>query len=125
MSRVRTRFRGSVAYYQVMSELLRAAQHRGVTTYQEIAWIMGLPCNNNFMNAATGQILGEISEDEVLAGRAMLGAVAVGVGGKPSPAFYGLARELGRLGNDTEEEQFWAAELHQVYEAWRRPSPER
>jgi hypothetical protein len=108
-----------------MTELLRAARYRGVTTYQEIAWIMGLPSNNGFMNAATGQILDEISEDEVLAGRPMLAAVAVGVGGKPSTAFYDLARELGRLGYGQDESQFWVDELTSVYEAWRHPSPER
>ena len=125
MKRVGTRFRGTVAYYHVMTELLRAAQYRGVITYQEVAWIMGLPSNNGFMNAATGQILGEISEDEVLAGRPMLGAVAVGIGGRPSPAFYGLARDLGRLGYGRDEVQFWRDELDGVYEAWCRPAPER
>ena len=125
MSKVGTRFRGTVAYYQVMTELLHAAHYRGVTTYQEIAWIMGLPSNNGFMNAATEQILGEISEDEVLAGRPMLGAVAVGVGGTPGAAFYRLARDLGRLHYGADEGRFWMNELETVYEAWRRPSPER
>jgi hypothetical protein len=124
MRKICTRFRGTVAYYQVLMELLRAAQYRGVTTYQEIAWIMGLQSNNGFMNAATGHILGEISEDEVHAGRPLLAAVAVGVGGRPSPAFYGLARDLGRLGYDEDEAQFWRDELASVYEAWRRPSPD-
>lgn len=76
------------------------------------------------MGAETGHILGEISEDEVLAGRPMLGAAAVGVSGKPGPGFYGLAKDLDRLGKGQGEEAFWSQELEAVYGAWRRPLPE-
>lgn len=121
--KVNAKYRGTPKYFHVMAELVRAAQYRGMTTYQDIAVIMGLPQRGNLMGKETGHILGEIAEDEVLAGRPMLSAVAVSASGKPGPGFYGLARDLGRLGGGQEEESFWAEELQRVYEAWRRPLP--
>jgi hypothetical protein len=63
----------------MLAELVRAAQYRGITTYQDIAVIMGLPIIGSHMGLETGQILGEISEDEVNVGRPMLSAIAVNV----------------------------------------------
>jgi hypothetical protein len=114
------RYRGTPLYYHVHAELVRAAQYRGLTTYQDIAMIMELPLSGSHMGSETGHILGEIVEDEVQAGRPMLSAVAVGVSGKPGPGFFGLARDLGRL-VDQDEAIFWAAERDRVYDAWRRP----
>ena len=37
------KYRGTTLYFHVLAELVRAAQYRGVTTYQDIAVIMGLP----------------------------------------------------------------------------------
>jgi hypothetical protein len=76
------------------------------------------------MGRETGQILGEIAEDEVLANRPMLSSVAVGVSGKPGPGFYTLARDLKRLAAGEDEAGFWEKECHAAYEAWRRPLPE-
>lgn len=107
-----------------MAELVRAAQYRGITTYQDIAVIMGLPQKGAYMGAETGHILGEISEDEFRSGRPMLSAVAVGVNGKPGPGFYTLARDLGLLTPTQSEIEFWAAQREAVYQAWKRPLPE-
>lgn len=96
MSVVRNKYRGTTKYFHVLAELVRAAQYRGRTTYQDIALLMGLPQKGSYMGKEVGQILGEISEDEVRAGRPMLSAVAVGVNGKAGPGFFGLARELAR-----------------------------
>jgi hypothetical protein len=90
-----------------MAKLVRAAQYRGLTTYQDIAVIMGLPVSGSHMGKETGHILGEISEDEVLSKRPMLSGVAVGVSGKPGPGFYGLAREIGLLKAGEDEISFW------------------
>lgn len=70
-----------------------------------------------------GQMLGEISEDEVHAGRPMLSAVVVGVSGKPGPGFFGLAGDLGRLSDGGDQQAFWEQERDAVYDAWRRPFP--
>ena len=85
--------------------------------------LMGLPVSGSYMGSATGQILGEISEDEVRAGRPMLSAVAVGVSGKPGPGFYTLAHQLGFLATADEDLEFWNRERDAVYRAWRRPLP--
>lgn len=106
-----------------MAELVRAAQYRGLTTYQDIAVIMGLPQKGSMMGKETGWILGEISEDEVSAGRSMLSAVAVGVSGKPGPGFYALAHTLGRLRSDAEDLSYWEMERQAAYAAWKRPLP--
>lgn len=124
MSVVQDKYRGTPQYVRVLAELVRAAEHRGVTTYQDIAVIMGLPLRGSHMGRETGLILGEISEDEVRAGRPMLSAVAVGVNGKPGSGFFSLARELGRLTSNNDELEFWQAERLAAYEAWRRPLPE-
>lgn len=124
MSVVKDRYRGTTKYVHVLGEMVRAAQYRGVTSYQDLAVIMGLPLKGSYMGAEVGHVLGEISEDEVAAGRPMLSAVAVGVNGKPGPGFYALARDLGRLPEGADEETFWRTERHAVYDAWRRPLPE-
>jgi hypothetical protein len=120
---VADKYRGTTNYNRVLAELVRAAEYRGVTTYQDIAVIMGLPLQGAFMGRETGHILGEISEDEVKAGRPMLSAVAVSVvTGKAGPGFFALAKELGRFGGDpAEKETFWHQELQAVYDTWKRP----
>lgn len=123
MSVVNDKYRGSPQYIRVLAELVRAAEHRGVTTYRDIAVIMGLPLQGSHMGREVGHVLGEVCEDEVRADRPMLSAVAVGVNGKPGPGFFSLARELGRLTSDGDESDFWEADRLAVYEAWRRPLP--
>ena len=117
------KYRGTSTYFHVLAELVRAAQYRGLTTYQDIALLMGLPLAGNYMGKEVGLILGEISEDEVRAGRPMLSSVAVGVNGKGGSGFFGLARELGRLDQNEDETVFWKDELLAAYSAWRRPLP--
>ncbi len=120
---VQNKYRGTTMYYEVHSELVRAAQYRGLTTYQDLAVIMALPLSGSHMGSETGHVLGEIVEDEVGSGRPMLSAVAVGVSGKLGPGFFGLARHLGKLREGEDEQAFWEAERNRVYEAWRRPLP--
>lgn len=115
------KYRGTPIYHHVMSELVRAAQYRGVTTYQDLAVIMGLALSGSHMGKETGQVLGEIAEDEHLADRPMLSAVAVGVSGKPGPGFYSLAHQLGCIKSAAEDLPFWRQQLDLVHETWRRP----
>ena len=115
------KYRGTTTYFHLHGELVRAAQYRGLTTYQDLALIMALPLTGAYMGSETGHILGEICEDEVQAGRPMLSAVAVGVSGKPGPGFFSLARDLGQLRQGDQEVAFWEEELERVYAAWKRP----
>jgi hypothetical protein len=122
MAIMKNKYRGTTAYIRVLAELVHAAEYRGVTTYQNLAVIMGLPLQGAYMGKETGQILGEICEDEVNAGRPLLTAVAIGVSGKPGPGFYSLAREFGKFsGPPSDERAFWEEELKSVYETWKRP----
>jgi alkylated DNA nucleotide flippase Atl1 len=123
MSIVQDKYRKTTTYFHVLAELVRAAQYRGLTTYQDIAVIMGITVTGNHMAKQTGKILGEISEDEVRAGRPMLSAVAVSVQGYPSKGFYVLARELGLLKSGQDERKFWEQQREAVYAAWKRPLP--
>jgi len=123
MKHVKDKYRGKTVYFHVLAELVRAAQYRGSTTYQDIAVIMGLPVTGSHMGKETGQILGEISENEVAAGRPMLSSVAVGINGKPGSGFFALARDLDLLQRGEDETVFWQRQREATYQAWRRPLP--
>jgi len=123
MDIVKDRYRGTTDYLRVTAELIHATEYRGVTTYQDIAVIIGLPLKGSHMGAEVGHILGEISEDEVKAGRPMLSAVVVGVSGKPGSGFFSLAKELGRLSDSDDPNTFWEKERDAAYEAWQRSLP--
>jgi hypothetical protein len=51
MSIVANKYRGSTKYFRVHGELVRAAQYRGVTTYQDVARILALPITGSHMGA--------------------------------------------------------------------------
>lgn len=75
-------YKGTIAYYLVYAELIRAARYHGVTTYQAVAQIMGLAMTGSYMGKQTGVMLGEISEEEAATGRPMLSTVCVGAEGE-------------------------------------------
>ena len=122
MGTTTSRYRGSKEYLLVYAELFQAARYRGLTTYQAVAQIMGLPLTGNHMGKEVGQIIGEISQDEVQNGRPMLSALVVGTSGVPGDGFYTWAKELGRLTDDSKEARavFWESEKQAVYTAWKR-----
>ncbi len=119
---VSDKYRGSKEYLLVYCELIRAARYQGVTTYQAIAELMGLPLKGSYMGKEIGKILGEISEDELNQGRPMLSAIAVGVSGSPGPGFFSLAREFAKLQDSSKEAElgFWEDEKAAVYATWQR-----
>lgn len=122
MTELKPKYRGTREYLLVYAELINAARYRGTITYQEVALLMGLPLTGSYMGSETGNMLGEISEDEVKCGRPMLSAIAVTNSGKPGGGFYNWAQDLGRLKDDSEEakKKFWDAEKRAVYETWRK-----
>ena len=115
-------YRGSKEYLLIYSELIRAAQHHGIVTYQELADLVGLPLQGNYMGKELGHYTGEISREESEHGRPMLSAIVVGSSGKPGGGFFVLAKELGKLTSDDPAEQnaFWEAEKRAVYETWKK-----
>lgn len=122
MEDIKKSYFGSTDYLLVYSELITSARYRGVATYQAIAQLLGLPLYGSHMGREIGQVVGEISENEIKQGRPMLSAICVGVSGLPGPGFYGFARALGRLKSSNREDElkFWKNERDAVYDAWAR-----
>ena len=118
-----SKYRGTQDYIRLLTDLVTAAQYRGTTTYQHIATIMGLPTSGNYMGRAVGQILNEISEDEVQRGRPMLSAVVINTDGRPGAGFYDAAVKFGRAPANADE-AFWNQERAAVHDAWKRPLPQ-
>ncbi|MCB8945211.1 MAG: hypothetical protein H6658_15805 [Ardenticatenaceae bacterium] len=116
------KYYGSVEYHLVYCELIRAAQYGGLTTYQAVAQIMGLPLQGSHMGREVGIMLGEISENELAQERPMLSAIVVGVSGVPGPGFAAIARQLGKLDSEdkADEMAFWEREKTAVYQTWAR-----
>jgi hypothetical protein len=52
----------------------------------------------------------------------MLSSIAVGVDGSPGDGFFGLAKTLGKLTSDGQEDQhrFWEDEVKKVYSLWKQ-----
>ena len=122
MAVVASKYRGTTDYIRVLAELVHAAEYRGVTTYQDLAVIMGLPLRGSHMGKQTGQVLGEISR-----GRGKCRAADAQCGCRFSKRegrarIFALARDLGRFsGAAADEESFWRQELQAAYDTWKRP----
>jgi len=115
------KYRGSKHYHLVYCALINAARRWTVVTYKDIAEVMGLPTTGSYMGAETGRMLGVISEDEFNHERPLLSAVAVSsVTNAPGEGFFGWAKDLGRLKDESKEgkRRFWEEEKAAVYEVW-------
>jgi hypothetical protein len=123
MGSVKNKYRGTTTYVHVLAELVRAAQYRATTPYQDIAVIMGLPVKGLIWALRRGRF-SERSRKTRFAWGPMLSAVAVNVQGKAGPGFYSLAKDFGRIRAGEDKGRFWDREVQAVYAAWRRPLPE-
>jgi hypothetical protein len=112
--------KNSINYFICYSLLINAAQHRGFTTYQEIAQAIGMETSGNHMGQVVSKLLELVSRNEVEHDRPMLSAVAVGVDGIPGDGFYKLAKDLELLEDDQDKTSFWQAENKKVYEIWKK-----
>jgi hypothetical protein len=114
-----SKYRGRPEYQLVGKELRFAARRRQELTYRQVASMIGVPPRGHHMAREVGQVLREISEDEHIAGRPMLSAIAVSERWwMPSYGFFSLARELGRLSGTQPELDFWIAEERRVFATW-------
>jgi hypothetical protein len=120
MTVVKTKYRGKKGYFVVLAELLAAARHRGLVTYQEVAKLIGFPLTGSYMGAEIGNLLGELSEDQHDLGFPMLSAIVVTNSGLPGPGFFNCASRLGRYSGATPDDEmaFWKAEVVAVHAAW-------
>ena len=72
MSVVTDKYRGTTKYFHAFAELVRAAQDRRPDDLPGHRLLMDLLQSGSHMGKEVGRLLGEISEDEVRAGRRML-----------------------------------------------------
>jgi hypothetical protein len=122
MHLVDTKYRGSKEYALTYAALITTARMRGMLTYAGIAHLTGLPDTGNAMAREVGRLVGEISEDEVAAGRPMLSALVVEKDkGMPGKGFFKLARFLKRLHgtSTTDKKNFVSKEKAELYEVWK------
>ncbi len=96
-----------------------ARSRKGTITYDELPRLI-TAIHLEPSSLAVRELVDEISFEEDMAGRGMLGAVVVhqGVGGLPSQHFFTLAKGLGR--NTIDQDRFWKSELATVQNVWKR-----
>ncbi|MDL1917533.1 hypothetical protein FBR00_16475 [Anaerolineae bacterium CFX4] len=112
----------TVEYHLIYGALIAAARHRGTVTYQELAQTVGLPVTGNYMGRQIGELLGAVSQNEVINGRPMLSAVAVTSSGSAGGGFFTLARELGLLNSshEADERKFLEDQQRKCYAIWKQ-----
>lgn len=111
----------------IYAELVTAARHKGVVSYQDIAKLIGLPLTGSYMGHTIGAYVGAISQNEARHQRPLLSAIVVGINGVPGEGFFELARQCGKLKGNTqaEEEAFWQHERTDIYETWKTIFPKK
>jgi hypothetical protein len=118
------RYRGTPEYTRARNLMIFIARQGTVVEYfPQIAEILGIAPHDSgdHIPQQIGQLCGEISEDEFLAGRPLLSAVAMNRNGLPGPGFFKLATALRQFhggGNDAETE-YWLAEHARVCDYWQ------
>jgi hypothetical protein len=120
MTTIGSKYRGTKQFLRVYSRLISAAEKREFVYYEEVAAILGIREPGHHMAREVGQVLGEISEDEVRLQRPMLSSVAVASRGEPGEGFFKLAKRLGKVGEGDDDAgvAFWRRELEEVYREW-------
>lgn len=104
----------------VYAELIQAARYRGLTTYQRLAHILGLPVTGNRLGQECSRILEHIARLEESAGRPMLTALCVTTEDLPSSGFWPLVEEFRgmKMEGTVERRKFWQEERERIYTAW-------
>lgn len=104
---------------EIYEELQRVAREQDVTTYEPIAQLADLDMRRQEDRNEIGRLLGEISTYEHEQGRPLLSAVVhLQEQNRPGVGFFTLARQLGLLQADGDEDAFWNDEVRRVWQAW-------
>ena len=107
----------------IHGRLVRLAQVRRTTTFDEIAAMVGIDARGRLSPSRTMKALSEISTYEHSRARPMLSVIVLHREGRsPGPEFFALARSLGRYSGDDEasERKFLETETQSVWDQWRR-----
>ena len=103
----------------IYEQLQQVARERGIIHYGPVAQMADLDMSQQADRTEIGRILGEISEHEHEAGRPLISAVVIlKDANKPGPGFFTLARNLGLIQPDEDDDAFWNAELQRVWDEW-------
>lgn len=101
-------------------ELERIAEGQGLVTYSDLARRLGLEMDDGAQRRFLATLLGELSRDEVAAGRPMLSSVVVQYeGGTPGAGFLELGRELGRVEPGEDADLFAFREMRATWSQWK------
>ena len=111
-----------MAIHQAIYKRLKECARRGeLINYSEIAPLADLNMEKQADRTQMGELLGEISTNELENGRPMLSAIVVlKESAIPGEGFFNLARYLGVYhghGDDTDVE-FFALEVNKVFTFW-------
>ena len=105
----------------VYERLVKAARAGEFVHYGELAKVLGIDLDNPHFGAQVGKVLGQISEDEVAAGRPMISAIVVSKDTMlPGGGFFKLGQELHRTERDEDEIGFAIRQIKRVHEYWSR-----
>ena len=105
----------------VYERLVKAARAGEFVHYGELAKMLGIDMDNPHFGAQVGKVLGQISEDEVAAGRPMISAIVVSKDTMlPGAGFFKLGQELHRTDPGEDEIGFAIRQIKRVHEYWSR-----
>jgi hypothetical protein len=108
----------------VYDRLVQAARAREFVHYGELAKMLGIDMDNPHFDAQVGKVLGQISEDEVAAGRPMISAIVVSKDDMlPGSGFFKLGQELHRVEPGEDEIGFAVRQIKRVHEYWSTAVP--
>jgi hypothetical protein len=111
----------------IYNALIKVARTRKTISYSELGKLFNLNMENPIHRDELAAYLGEISTFEVRHGRPMLTAVVVHLPTgnklyeKEDPigkGFFNLARELDKLKDGVDENEFFYSELQAVFDEW-------
>ena len=103
----------------VYERLVKAARAREFVHYGELAKMLGIDMDNPHFGALVGKVLGQISEDEVAAGRPMISAIVVSKDDMlPGRGFFNLGQELHRVERGEDEIGFAIRQIKHVHDYW-------
>ncbi len=106
----------------VYERLVQAARVREFVHYGELAKMLGIDMDNPHFGAQVGKVLGQISEDEVAAGRPMISAIVVSRDTMlPGYGFFTLGQQLRQTDPGEDDMAFAIREIKQVHDYWAAP----
>ena len=115
---------GPVDHQAIRAKLIQAAERGELVYYSDLALATGREMKGPHWAVHLGRILGQISAEEVEAGRPMLSAIVVSRDSKlPGEGFFNLGQELHRVDAGEDEAAFAGRQMRRVYEYWQTLTP--